>query len=85
MKTSAIGFLLIVALSASARGDQWVCPLYESLDLGDGFSEYYCEICVGTFGTYTLPTGTPPGDCSDPAKKNCSEQTKMYSELQNLL
>ena len=73
MKLPAIGLLLVFALNSSVNGGQWVCPLIEYFDLGNGYSEYYCEECTGNYGLHLFPTGTPSGDCRDPAKTNCRE------------
>ena len=68
MKKLSIALLLLVLGSAQAANN-WVCPLYEVFDYGDGFSEYYAEFCDGQFGLWTGTSGLPAGDCS--TKNGC--------------
>ena len=62
MKNFATIAMLVLGLQNIASAEQWVCPEYPWLEYTNGFSEYYCEECVGNYASYTLSTGTPPGD-----------------------
>jgi len=73
MKVSilAVALLTLGWFSTQAQAQFWVCPVFEAFDLGNGYSEFWCDECPNSGGYYAIESNAPYGDCADETKSGC--------------